>query len=173
LSQKPAFIHAPEVSDIWVHPDEETATVGCMFETPSDPPWKWFKATVDEYHDQGVRFFLSWIDDDNIHRTGVELDGELIYTRFGEFYTDLIKPSIFKPSEGYRGTDGPITLIFNRRTIDGDAVWEVMIPNGNIVTTDESGNVISIDGKPFECGLDDYDPTLAALDCGGDEVEAS
>ena len=163
LSWRPAFVLPPESEDIQIDLDSDLKTVRCSFETPSDAPWKWFKATVAKYHDQGVRFFLSWIDDDNLHPTDATCN-DFVYTRFGEYYTDLLSPSLFKPSEGYRGTDGPITLIFNRRTIDGDPVWEELGSNG-IITTDGRGNVISIDGVPGDCNSN-----LPVIDANGNEL---
>lgn len=170
FSWKPAFVLPPESVDIQVDPDRDTKTVKCSFETPSDAPWDWFKATVAKYHDQGVRFFLSWIDDDNIHRSDLAPDGDLIYTRFGEYYTDLISPSDFNSSAGYRATDGPITLIFNQRIIHGDPVDELLTESGQIITFDKSGNVMSKDGVPYYRVPGDYDPTLPAVDDDGNEL---
>src|ERR1035441_1549666 len=86
LSWRPAFVLPPESEDIQIDLDSDLKTVRCSFETPSDAPWKWFKATVAKYHDQGVRFFLSWIDDDNLHPTDATCN-DFVYTRFGEYYT--------------------------------------------------------------------------------------
>ena len=72
LSLKPSFILPPEAEDIQADPEGNTKTVKCSFETPSDPPWAWFKAAVNKYHDHGVRFFLSWCDADSIYRTAFD-----------------------------------------------------------------------------------------------------
>jgi hypothetical protein len=72
LSLKPSFILPPEAEDIQADPEGNTKTVKCSFETPSDPPWAWFNAAVNKYHDQGVRFFLSWCDADSIYRTAFD-----------------------------------------------------------------------------------------------------
>lgn len=170
LSLKPAFVLPPESQEIQADPERDTKTVKCSFETPSDPPWEWFKAVVNKYHGQGVRFFLSWCDADSIHRTAFDPCGELVYTRFGECYTDLISLSDFDSSDGYRATDGPITLIFNQRIIHGDPVDELLTESGQIITFDKSGNVMSKDGVPFYRVPGDYDPTLPAVDDDGNEL---
>src|SRR5438552_1281751 len=64
----------------------EDKKVCCLFDSRSDAPWDSFKGLVTKYHDQGVRFFLCWYDDDNWHRDDTH---DLVCSRFGEYYTDL------------------------------------------------------------------------------------
>jgi hypothetical protein len=125
----------------------ESKMVRISFEVASDAPWDWFRAQVEQYHGQGVRFFLSWYDADNIH-----IDREtdrLYYSRFGEYYTELIPhrcgdredfTTVFtSPEMGARFTDGPITLIFNKMIEMGDGANETLV-DGKVVSvpaTDE------------------------------------
>ena len=167
LSQRPTFILPPESGDIQADLETNTKTVRCSFETPADPPWEWFKMTVGVYHEQGVRFFLSWYDADNLHRNDFAPGGELVYTRFGEWCTGPLVSSDFSSSDGYRATEGPISLIFNRRTDHGDSLDEVLTESGQIITLDTTGDVISIAGVPFYQVPGDYDPNLPAIDDDG------
>ena len=94
----------------------------------------------------------------------------MVYARFGECYTDLISLSDFKSSDGYRCTDGPITLIFNQRTGHGDPVSEVLTESGQIMTFGQDGTVMSIDGVPFYQIPGDHGPYLPAIDDYGNEL---
>ena len=149
LAFGPAFVLPPTAEDIDSEPINGTKTACCWFESPSDAPWNWFKATVAKYHAHGVRFYLSWTDSDNLHQNDIAPDGELLYTRFGEYYTDLISASDFGPQQGYRCSVGPINLVFNQRNADGDPVSEVMTESGSVITINSEGDVISIVAPTF------------------------
>ena len=105
-------------------------TVAITNDSPSDAPIPWVKELVAKYHDQGVRFFMFWLDADN---WDYQSDPVVNY-RFGEVHTapsntfKADSQSVFSDETGFRGVEGPITMIFNRsQHYYKDSITEVLL----------------------------------------------
>ena len=122
---------------------DDVTTVECRFQSYADAPYEWLKKKVEEYHDAGVEFFLFWFDLDNINQNPDDFEVDLTFQRFGEYYTvlipheegDNINHTTFfnSPELGVRTTDGPLTLVFNRRRFLGDDANEFLNETGIVV----------------------------------------
>src|SRR5215471_9342421 len=72
------------------------------FECASDPAVGLYEAVVEQYHDLGLRLFVQWLDqyhcgilressEHPLHPALEPYEGDIVYSRFGEVYTEMIE----------------------------------------------------------------------------------